>query len=120
MILSYNKDVGRLYVPNSIVRVSNVKHPYLIKTNDQGFRSNYDYTKNKNPRTKRIIFLGDSYTAGENVNNDDRFSNLVENITGFECYNFGVAGTGFDQHLLIYEKFAQSFEHDMLVICPHL
>jgi len=120
MILSYDKDIGRLYVPNSKIRIPNRKYPYLIKTNAQGFRSNYDFDKQNNSINQRIIFLGDSYTAGENINNDQRFSDLVQRNTNYECYNFGIAGTGVDQHLLIYEKIASDYDHDILVISPHL
>jgi len=120
MILSHNDEIGRIYVPNSKIRVPNVKYPYIVKTNAQGFRSNSDFIIKKNPNVKRILFLGDSNTAGDNVNNEYRFSDLVQQNLGFECYNFAVGGTGVDQHLLIYEKFAHNFEHDILVICPSL
>ena len=104
MILSHNDEIGRIYVPNSKIRVPNVKYPYIVKTNAQGFRSNSDFIIKKNPNVKRILFLGDSNTAGDNVNNEYRFSDLVQQNLGFECYNFAVGGTGVDQHLLIYEK----------------
>ena len=101
MIITYDEHIGHLYVPGSTIRVPHVEYPYLVKTNKQGFRSEYDFVEEKNSNKIRLVFLGDSYTAGDNVDNKDRFSNLLEEELGCECYNFGLAGSGVDQQLLI-------------------
>ena len=41
-------------------------------------------------------------------------------LTLSEAYNFAVEGTGIDQQLLIYSKYAKKYEHDAIIICPHL
>jgi len=90
--------------------------PYFIKTNNQGFRSNFDFSKESQGK-KRIIFLGDSFTAGDGVANEDRFSDLVmDSIGNLECYNFGLTASGTDQQVLIYEHIAKQFDHDIIFL----
>jgi carbamoyltransferase len=91
-------------------------HPYYITTNNFGFRSNFDFKK-ESQRKKRIIFLGDSFTAGDGVANEDRFSDLVmDSISNLECYNFGLTASGTDQQVLIYEHIAKQFDHDVVFL----
>ncbi len=120
MIIAYDEHIGHLYVPSSKVRVPHVEYPYFVKTNKQGFRSEYDFVEEKDSGEIRIVFLGDSFTAGENVDNKHRFSNLIEKELGCECYNFGLAGSGVDQQLLIHERIANKFDHEILIISPHI
>jgi len=90
--------------------------PYYIRTNSQGFRSNFDFNKESQGK-KRIIFLGDSFTAGDGVANEDRFSDLVMNSVGnLECYNFALTASGTDQQVLIYERIAKQFDHDIIFL----
>ena len=89
---------------------------HYIRTNNQGFRSNFDFNKESQGK-KRIIFLGDSFTAGVGVANEDRFSDLVmASIGTLECYNFGLEASGTDQQVLIYEHIAKQFDHDIVFL----
>ena len=109
-----------MYVPNLVMRRHHSNKPHFIRTNAQGFRSNFPYKNAKSEGTKRILFLGDSYTAGNGVANEKRFSDLLGKKFGVEAYNLGLSGSGVDQQLLIYEKYGAKFKHDILVIAPHL
>lgn len=113
---TYHPVVGWLYVPNQFKRMPDPTHPYFIRTNNQGFRSNFDFEKERQ-RKKRIIFLGDSFTAGDGVANEDRFSDLtMASIGNLECYNFGLTASGTDQQVVIYERIAKQFDHDMVLL----
>ena len=92
---------------------------YLFKTNSDGFRSDRNFLKNKNPGNskKRILIFGDSYTAGDGVSNSQRYSDILESkLQNVEVYNFGLPGTGTDQQYLIWKKFAKEIECDAIVI----
>ncbi len=113
-IISFNKEIGHLYTPNLKVRLMDDNGGYLIKTNSQGFRSNIEFKKEK--EKKRILFFGDSNTAGDGVSNNDRFSDILGNHLDAEIYNFAVSGTGTDQQFLIKEKFAKDINADLIII----
>ena len=119
-LLRYDKKIGHLFTPNLKMRKLYSEKPYQIKTNKQGFRANFDFEKQKKKGEKRIVFLGDSYTAGDGVANEKRFSNLVAETFGASCYNFGLSGSGVDQQYLVYREIASQYEHDVLVISPHI
>ncbi|MEX2567693.1 MAG: carbamoyltransferase N-terminal domain-containing protein [Cyclobacteriaceae bacterium] len=119
-LIQYNKEIGHLYVPNLKMRVPYSENPYYIITNNQGFRSNIDYTRENKGGKKRILYLGDSYTAGDGVENEKRFSDLIVKNFDAESYNFGLSGSGIDQQYLIYKQIAIKYDHDILVISPHI
>ena len=68
-------------------------------TNSLCFRSDYEFGKGRSAHG-RILMFGDSYTAGDDVSNADRYSDQLARILGIEVQNYGVPGTGTDQHLL--------------------
>ncbi|HEX7880420.1 MAG TPA: carbamoyltransferase N-terminal domain-containing protein [Candidatus Eisenbacteria bacterium] len=116
MVLAHHSRLGQLYVPGINARVPGPAGPYFLKTNAQGFRSDWDFTKEKG-RKPRILVFGDSYTAGDGVTNADRFSEKLGQMYGAEVFNFGVAGTGTDQHLMILEEVARGVKADLVIFC---
>src|SRR5207248_1153106 len=88
-------------------------------TNSGGFRSDVEFTRARGARP-RILFFGDSFTAGDGCDNDDRFAERVGRDLGAEVYNYAVAGTGTDQQLLIYERFARDVPADLIVLCVYV
>ncbi|KYK21254.1 hypothetical protein AYK24_03360 [Thermoplasmatales archaeon SG8-52-4] len=119
-IIRYDKHIGHMFIPNLIMRQPHSEKPHYIRTNKQGFRANFDYEKQKPRGEIRIAFLGDSYTAGEGVANEKRFSDLVSERFTAKSYNFGLSASGVDQQSLIYKNIASQYPHDALVICPHI
>ena len=65
---------------------------YFFKTNSAGFRSNIEFKKKK--EKTRILFFGDSNTAGDGVANEFRFSDLLGRSLNVEIFNYAVSGTG--------------------------
>ncbi|WP_017732662.1 carbamoyltransferase N-terminal domain-containing protein [Nafulsella turpanensis] len=119
-LLRYNENIGQLFTPNLNMRKLYSEKPYHIRTNRQGFRSDFDFEKTKKKGEKRIAFLGDSFAAGDGVANEKRFSNLVAEAFGARPYNFGLSGSGVDQQYLVYKNIASQYEHDVLVVSPHI
>jgi carbamoyltransferase len=90
---------------------------YLVRANEQGFRSDRPFERKKRESIRRVLLFGDSFTAGEGVSNGQRYGDFLEKrIQNLEVYNYGMPATGTDQHYLIYKEFAQGIEHDLLII----
>ncbi len=115
MVLGYHPVIGHLYVPGVNARIPNERGASYVKTNAQGFRSDLDFAAPKGKRP-RILFFGDSYTAGDGVDNRDRFAERIGEALGAEVYNYGLAGSGTDQHVLILEELAKGVEADLIVL----
>jgi lysophospholipase L1-like esterase len=65
----------------------------------------------------RAVVLGDSFTEGYGLADDDRMTNMLEASTGREHLNFGTSGTfGPTQYWLLYQNLAKKFDHDMVVV----
>jgi len=116
-LFKYDPIVGYRYIPGLKARIPHEGGGYLIRVNDSGFRCNHDFRAKKNKKYRRIILFGNSYTAGDGVSNGDRFGDLLEKkIKNLEIYNFGLPGTGLDQHYLIYKEISMNIKYDMLMI----
>lgn len=115
MVIQHHPDIGHLYVPNTTARIPNENGGYFVRTNAAGFRSDTEFRAEKSGKP-RILFFGDSVTAGDGCDNDQRFSELVGAALGAEVYNFGLSGSGTDQHLLIYRTFAREIRADLIVL----
>ena len=119
MVIQYHPTIGHLFVPNLNARIPSVDGAYYVRTNAQGFRADVDFTSQRSDGP-RIVFLGDSFTAGDGVENAQRFTDQVGQALGAQVYNFAVSGTGTDQQLLIYEQFAANVEADLIVFCVNV
>jgi carbamoyltransferase len=116
MIIKYHPEIGHLYVPNLKARVPHETGGYYVRTNSLGFRSDFEFSNTRNGRP-RILFLGDSYTAGDGCDNEERFSELLGQELNAEVYNYGLSGSGTDQQLLVFERFAKKVNADLIVWC---
>jgi len=119
-LIQYDKTIGHQFIPNIVMRQPYSEKPYYVKTNSQGFRSNFEYEKIRTNNELRIGYIGDSFTAGEGVANEKRFSDIVSKAFNAKSYNFALSASGTDQQYLIYKNIASDFEHDVLVISPHI
>lgn len=117
---SYHPRIGYTYVPGVRTRVPFENGGYLVRTNATGFRCDHEFVKPRTPGRYRAILFGDSQTAGDGVSNGDRYGDVLESaIPRLEVYNYGLTGSGVDQHYLAYLEFAD-VEHDLLIIAVHV
>lgn len=120
-VAAYHPTVGWWWIPNLKAIVSREEGPpFLMRTNSVGMRSSREYPLARPNKRKRITLLGDSYTAGNGVNNGERFSDFLErSYPNIDVMNFGLAGSGTDQQLLVYESIAKPFEADAFIFAPY-
>jgi carbamoyltransferase len=116
MVIKHHPTIGHLYVPNLSARIPHEAGGYYVRTNSLGFRSNIEFSKEHDGRP-RILFFGDSYTAGDGCNNEERFPERLGQGLDVEVYNYGLSGSGTDQQLLIFEQFASEIKADLIVWC---
>jgi carbamoyltransferase len=119
MVIRYHPEVGHLYLPNLQVRLPSERGGFFVRTNALGFRFDVEYEAARSGRP-RILFFGDSFTAGDGCENQERFSERVGAALGAEVYSYAVSGTGTDQQLLLYEKFAREMPADLIVVCVYV
>jgi carbamoyltransferase len=116
-MFQYHPVFGFHFVPGLRARVPHEGGGYLVRTNSAGFRSDREFRSDKDPGVFRVLLFGDSYTAGDGVSNGHRYSDVLETLLlGIEVYNYGLPGTGTDQHFLVYRELGASVEHDVIVI----
>src|SRR5260370_1420233 len=119
MLIRHHPQIGHLWVPNLRARLPNETGGYYVVTNSLGFRSDCEFAP-KLTGAPRILMFGDSYTAGDNCSNADRFSDQLARMRNAEVFNYGVSGSGTDQHLLIFREFARDVAADLIVVCVHI
>ncbi len=116
-LMRYHPRIGQTYIPGLRARVPHPGGGYLVTTNAQGFRCRHDFEPGRSAGVKRALLFGDSFTAGDAVSNRFRYGDLLEErVAGLEVYNFGLPGTGTDQHFLAFEEFARDVEYDLAII----
>ena len=116
-LYQYHPVIGYHFIPNLKVRLEHEGGGYLVRVNSLGFRSEHEFEAQKSEGKFRILLFGDSFTAGEAVSNKHRYGDVLETlIPNLEVYNFGLPGTGTDQHYLTFTEIARAYEHDMVVI----
>lgn len=120
-LFQHHPIIGYTFIPNLKTRIEHEGGGYLLRTNGAGFRSEHEFVKEKTTGKFRILLFGDSFTAGDAVSNKNRFGDVLEMLVpGAEVYNFGLPGTGTDQHYLVWREIASKYEHDMVVIAAQV
>lgn len=116
-LLEYHPVFGHRFIPNLKARVPHESGGYLVRVNSSGFRCNREFVPGRQPGIRRVLVFGDSFTAGDGVANEKRYTDLLESqIPHLEVYNFGLPGTGTDQQYLVYRELAAGIDHDVLLI----
>ena len=119
-LTKYHPRIGFTMMPSVKSRVPWETGGYLVRTNAAGFRSDREFTKERSPGKFRSILFGDSQTAGDGVSNGERYSDVVEKlVSNLEVFNYGLPGTGTDQHYLTYLDCAD-VDHDLVIIGIHV
>lgn len=91
-----------------------------FKTNSDGFCW-YEFPKHKDSSKKRILFIGDSFTAGMWADSFEvsfvGISNKYLSTEHYEVINLGVSGYGFADYAQMIKYYAPVLQADEIVIC---
>jgi hypothetical protein len=113
---------GARYRPNLHLRVSYGEKGkrFRFTTNSLGFRSR-EVELAKPPGTFRILFVGDEFTEGFGVNDDETFPHYVEEILqqidkSVEVINAGQTGCGLPECVGLLRGFVSRLSPDLVVV----
>src|SRR5437588_8209163 len=97
----YHPGFAYRFIPGLRARIAHEQGGYLVRVNSSGFRCDHEFVAAKRPGIRRILLFGDSFTAGDRVSSAQRYGDLLERLVpATELYNFGLPGSGTDQHYL--------------------
>lgn len=92
-----------------------IRMPYMVVTNREGFRNNKDLAVHKNEQ--RVLILGDSYTFGPYLPNHDTYPALLQKINPeLEVINAGIAGYTITDETSLFIERAQYVAPDITVL----
>tara|TARA_B100001057_G_scaffold360293_1_gene362598 strand:- start:1466 stop:2470 length:1005 start_codon:yes stop_codon:yes gene_type:complete len=116
-LFEYNDVLGYRFIPNIKARIQHESGGYLLQTNSSGFRCKHDFLEYKKNNINRILLFGDSFTAGDGVSDNNRYSEILERqINDLEVFNYALPGSGTDQQYLAYQTFVKEIDNDILII----
>jgi len=89
-----------------------------IAANSRGIRGGSEYAAGRRPGVLRIVVMGDSFTFGEGVADDETFPSRLQARLGpgVEVLNLGVHGYGHDQMLIRLREEGLRYEPDLVVL----
>jgi hypothetical protein len=113
--LRYRHDDNLGWFPseNSKVRLYNGSRLFSFEHNSRGFRDS-EHLIDARPR---IVFLGDSYVWGYDVEKSERFTEkLHSKLPDWSVYNLGVTGYSTDQEYLLLKKHYDFYRPDIVFL----
>jgi len=111
----------RINQPGSVYRHKSADVEVWFRINAQGMRANRDYAYEKERGVSRIMSLGDSYTIGYEVAEENTFSSVLERelrAQGYraEVLNAGVSGYSTAEECLYLERELLKYRPDLILI----
>lgn len=99
------------------LRNENVFDGKFLNTNSKGLRGKTEYAYDKPPDKLRIVVLGDSYTFGDDVSDDETYPYYLQQMfPRFEVINMGVHGYGHDQMLILLKEEGLKYKPDIVIL----
>jgi hypothetical protein len=89
----------------------------ILNTNAKGLRgvAEYDYARQEGE--KRVLVLGDSFTFGEEVSDDETYPAILSALLPrTDVLNMGEHGYGHDQMTLYFEEEGEKYRPDLVVL----
>ncbi len=106
---------GWALIPN--LRNMSVFNGKFLNSNSRGIRGAVEYSESPPLGKKRILVLGDSFTFGEEVSDDQTYAHYLETLLpDTEVLNFGVHGYGHDQMLLYFKQEGVRYHPDVVLV----
>ncbi len=89
----------------------------VVNSNSKGIRGRREFVYEKPAGVTRIVVLGDSFTFGEEVGDEETFSHyLHELIPNSEVLNLGIHGYGHDQMLRYLKEEGIRYHPDIVIL----
>ncbi|WP_415277718.1 hypothetical protein ABXT72_04210 [Candidatus Pelagibacter sp. Uisw_094] len=106
--------LGWKYVHGNHIILDPDRNKINITIDENGFRNNFDIFANTNK--DKVLFIGDSVTAGLQVSDEKTFSSILVKINpNLQGINLGVNGFSSDQAYLVLEKYIEKINPSVVV-----
>jgi hypothetical protein len=95
-----------------------------VRLNKLGFRGS-DFPKQPPDRTSRIVLMGDSYTAGWEVETEEMWSGWLDQHLNhdqkrYDVANIGFPGWGTDREYLLYQVYGRQLNADLVILSVYV
>lgn len=101
-------------------------HHRVVRTNSAGFRD-AEYPARSDPKTVRILALGDSQTFGNGLDLEESWPKQLEHLLSeadsqhsWQVINAGVSGTSPWQHAIIFERALERYAVDGVILAVYV
>ena len=121
-LFEYHSTFGWQFIPHTSGRmVLPYEHETNVIINSVGMRDR-EYNLTKPKRSKRIVVIGDSFTSGLSVDDNEVFTEVMEDslLSNIEVLNFGVNGFGPTQEFLILKDKGLEYNPDIVVMVIYI
>ena len=89
----------------------------ILNSNSRGLRGRAEYGERPQPGRRRIVVLGDSFTFGDEVSDDETYPSYLQGLLpDTDVLNLGVHGYGHDQMLLYLEDQGLGYHPDVVIL----
>ena len=115
LLFRYEPFIGREGIPNKKGIFANTSFKTTTTHNNEGFRD-YNHDKKNTQNKFRIITLGDSFTWGHGVENDEIYMKVLEKYDAIiETINMGGSGGDPPTALKAYMSRGLKYEHNVVL-----
>jgi hypothetical protein len=110
-------DSSKGWMPKPNLRDVKAFTDKILNTNSKGLRGKKDFPYSKTKDKLRILILGDSFTFGDEVSDDETYAYyLQEMLPHTEVINMGVHGYGHDQMLILFKEEGIKYRPDIVLL----
>lgn len=111
----YHPQLG--WVSRPLLRDERVFGDKFLNTNSRSLRGVREFPYERVEGTRRILVLGDSFTFGDEVSDNQTYPHLLqEMLPEAEVINMGVHGYGHDQMLLLLQEEGVRYRPDLIIL----
>lgn len=112
---AYDPTQGWIAKPN--LRDEQAGPNWSVSTNSRGLRGKTEYAYEKTAGKLRALVLGDSFTFGDEVGDNETYSYYLQQLLPqIEVINMGVHGYGHDQMLILFKEEGVKYQPDIVIL----
>lgn len=112
----HDPELGWSHIAGAEGTFSRPEFTHHVRINGAGWRDR-ERALDKPSGLFRIVVLGDSYTWGHGVEDEEIFTRLLEGrLPGVEVLNLGLSASATDQQLLILRKHGLAYHPDLVLV----
>jgi hypothetical protein len=110
-------DPSKGWVSKPHLRDMKISDNKILNTNSTGLRGKTDYNYGRNDSRVRILTLGDSFTFGDEVSDNETYPYYLQQlIPNAEVINLGMHGYGHDQMLIFLREEGVKYKPDIIIL----